>query len=571
MINQHLLKAFSEGLKPAQKLSIEDWALKYVVTKRSSRSKNVDLAQTPWLIDPLESLFDYDSKEIVLQAPTGSGKTTALEVAGNYIVAEKPGPVLFASQTEGDMSDWYDVGLLPSLKANPLINPFWSKDRHKTKKNLILFSHMPIYFGGANKSTLQSKSVDYGFGDEIWIWKPGMVEELRKRNHDRFNNKIFLVSQAGVVGDDLDKAFNQTTKKEFCFSCPECGGLQPWKWEQIKYSHEENDNGVIWSTLDVEYECECCQKRFKDTPDQRRKLSNSGRYMEEGDNTNALPGHVGYHYNILCVWWVEWKEVVRNFIQANEMKKKGNLLPLSQWKQKRMAEPWEEDFAFEDVELSLGGYLLSGAKEQIGTGKVLMAVDVQQDMLYYVIRVFFEGGSSKLLKYGIVINFNDLLPLMEEWGISYNSLFIDSAYRPLEVQAFTAKHQQIGLNGRGEDGYEVKDTKTGRIVKRVYSNPKRIQTNEGQALLIYYSSKRVKDLLDILRNGHGVRWDVPNDVCEKYKLAMNSEIKKPTPTGYDWVTVKEKNHWWDCEVMLLVGAMNWRAYPAIIIDDGGHS
>ena len=60
----------------------------------------------------------------------------------------------------------------------------------------------------------------------------------------------------------------------------------------------------------------------------------------------GLPGHVGFHYNVLCNWRKPLWEIVLLWLEAKAAQRVGNLDPLRQCIQKRLAEPWEEDLTY---------------------------------------------------------------------------------------------------------------------------------------------------------------------------------------------------------------------------------
>ena len=117
---------------------------------------------------------------------------------------------------------------------------------------------MPMFFTGANMSGLQEKSMRFVYMDEVWQYKDGMVEEARRRTHDRWNSRVIMVSQAGFEGDQLHIAEAESLRHEYHFTCPQCGEHQEYDWEQVRYEVTEMEGGgydwqAIYST--VHYEC----------------------------------------------------------------------------------------------------------------------------------------------------------------------------------------------------------------------------------------------------------------------------------------------------------------------------
>jgi energy-coupling factor transporter ATP-binding protein EcfA2 len=555
--------AFANAVRPQDRLSIVDWAAKHVRTQRSSRSQNADLRQTPWLIDPLEKVVGNEASEVVLLAPTGSGKSTILEIAGTYIIAENPAPTQFAVGSDADAQQFFETGLKPALKNCKLIDGFWPASKNAIKKDIIQFTHMNLWVEGANTSNLQMKSVTNQFLDECWMMKQGLIREAKARLHNRFGAKCTMVSQAGFVGDDLDEAWNECYKFEYAYKCPKCGEFHPYDFKNLKWTKEEVEGQVIWETIDAHYECPCGHI-FEDKQATRREMSESGKYVE-GDSTNPIMGHYGYHYTALNVWWITWKELVIEFLKANSAAKKGNLNFLKQFNQKRLARPWDEMEHLEDKPVSLSDYKIADSKKWDVT---ILSADVQKVDIWWQIRTWSRSGESRLLNFGKVVSFSDLARIVEQNEIQSNCVFIDSAYRVEEVKSFIAKHKFLGLNGRPESSYSIKNKKTNKTFRRLYDAPKNFQTANGNACITHYSSMGIKDILFILKSGGGAVWEVPIDICEDYKIQINSEVKVIGKDGK--LTYKKRgdnNHATDTEAMSLVGAMMHRCYPEILPDD----
>ena len=243
-----------------------------------------------------------------------------------------------------------------------------------------------------------------------------------------------------------------------------------------------------------------------------------------------------------------------------EYKKKGNLLPLESFITKRLAQPWEErEYLKEDIVITKGSYSL---KDRQKLDKTFMACDKQGNRYYYVIRTFSTNGESKLLAYGMVINYSDLRNIQLEWEIEDNCVAIDTAYEPQSVLGACAANGWIGLNGFKSEAFNI--SKNGKNYKRVYSNPSFSKSNIGTARSYLYSSSRIKDLVSALKRGDGIKWEIPHDVTEDYLNSLNSEIKKAKHDGsFEWIKIRERNDIWDCECEIIVIAMIHKHFPEL--------
>jgi phage terminase large subunit GpA-like protein len=180
-MNNKLSNAFSIGIRPEQRLEIVEWAKKNVYLPQSKKSDRADMTLTPWLIEPLQTVIDNTYDNIVLVAPTGAGKSTLMEILACYTVLEKPGPIGVFTQSAPTAQSWMETRLLPTLQKNPNIKNLFPSDRHKVKRESILFPHMPLFVRGPSISNLQSLSLDAVILDECFLLDDGTIDYAKKR------------------------------------------------------------------------------------------------------------------------------------------------------------------------------------------------------------------------------------------------------------------------------------------------------------------------------------------------------------------------------------------------------
>jgi phage terminase large subunit GpA-like protein len=399
---------FAEGLRPEQNTDIVDWCKKNVRLATSSRSEQMDLTLTPWLVEPLKQILGNENSDITIVAPVGSGKSTMLTAAVTYLVAERPGPTLVACQTNPEAQSFFETTLLPSLKSCPGISKLWPTKKNYIRKDMILFPHMPLYVSGANLTTFTGKSVDTVIIDEAWLVKKSLLLEGKRRTHNRFNSHYVLLGQAGIVGDDFDVAFNESYKHEFCYQCPKCGEFHQYNFDDFKFECDKSEDGnYIWSTLLVNLECPSCHHVIPDTINSRRSLTESSKYLP-AESKNPINQRISFHYNAFCIWWISWHSLILEFLQANNLKKAGDFDPIRQFFQKRIARSFDEDeLLLENGEIGLSDYTLKDAETIRGDATIITA-DVQMDVIFYVIRTWWKDGTSKLLSYGTTTTFEQL-------------------------------------------------------------------------------------------------------------------------------------------------------------------
>jgi hypothetical protein len=552
----------------ALKVPILEWAEENIRYPHSDRSYRFRRDVSYWLNWPLEAITSGFWRVVSIMAPTGGSKTTLLETLVSYIVAVDPGATLIVGQSDVDVSDFAEVRLMPMLNSIESVVALLPESRHQKRKTEIIFPHMPLYLGGANLNTLQSKSCRWVILDEVWLMKRSMVREAMGRTHDRENSVVLALGQAGVVNDEHDRLHESCAKHEYGWTCPECSTWNNYSFRHLKYENTRNEHGVWdWRGLaeSVRMDCPKCETQFTDTEDNRRLLSASGTYRPLP--CNPVPGRLAVHYHAAAVWWIAWSTLVIEFVQANARKKEGDYEPLRQWIQKRCAAPWADDDAAPEVTFQASGY--TQAEHEDGQpieneARRFLTVDVQRDDFWAVVRAWRADGSSRLLFAGRLVEWSQIPGLAERYKIAAVLVFLDARYNTEAVYSFCAAHGFIAL--QGDQAADFTHRRGRQAVKRFYSAVVKINLGgKGTALLVRWSSERIKDILGRLVAGKGPAFEIPSDCMAEYADHMTAEIKRDVidPRTRELVQRWKKigrraNHLWDCEAMQVCAALMMR-------------
>lgn len=560
---------------PPERLTPSRWASGRVVIQDGLTPK-YQTENAPWQIDPLDALGTADAKEVVYLAPIGTGKTTFMEAGLQYVISQDPGPTLLVGQTDDDLKDWAETRMDFAIRNTPDTAKLLPEDRHKKRKMQILFPHMSLFLTGANLSGLQSKSMRRVFCDEAWQYRPGMLNEARGRLHDRWNRQFFIMSQAGVKGDDLDKAWENSDKREFMFACPCCGTVQPWRWCNVVFSDDETlDPLARAQTAKIKCENADCEWLCDDRPQIRRELAEGAKYVP---TATGLPGHVGFHYNVLCNWRKPLWEIVLLWLECKRAQAAGNLDPLRQFIQKRLAEPWEEDLTDNRTELVGDGYSMAefedGRKideegEINGKRTRFLTVDVQQDHFWVVLRAWRHGGQSMLLHFGRHETFDQIHELANRYKVEPAMVFVDSGFAADTVYSTCALRGWTALKGSKSPSFPWRN-QDGKVEHRAYQRfTSATASNGSKCRFAHWSSDRAKDILYAHRLGKAAAWMLPDDTPAEYIKQIDSERKeavensKTKQVEYRWIKRRRDNHAWDCEAMQIVAALMLRLIQGI--------
>ena len=562
--------AFRLGIRPPSKLSPPDWASKNVQLQGSERSSRFDIKQTPWLRAPMECGADARTRNIVFMAPTGCGKSTMAEGYIPWVVSENPGSFLYASQTDSTAKFWAETRLIPALKSCKYIDKLWPSDRHKSRAMEILFPHMPLVASGANISSFQEKSCRYLYADEVWQWKAGLVGYFMKRHHDRWNRKVFIVSQAGYTEDDLDVEWNKTDKASWSFKCRGCSEFVKYDRSIVAYDVAKIGDGIDFqATADTaRIVCPLCGEVYKDTPQERRDLTNSAEYIAESDT--GLDDHRGFRMHRLGIWWIPWKNYVLKLLEAKRKLDLGDVTAYRQMLQADDCIPWSDDLGIERNEMKVSHSAIKGRdpKEKIPDESVrFFTCDKGGDHFWGVIRAWSGGKSSELLWEGYIPSTSDeirMKELQEQYGVEDHHVFVDIGFEWSKTAELCARNGWWGIRGNGQVRSYQHPIKGGAVEERLYSRTKYTIGDDGsRCRYIEIATNPIKDVLWRLMNGGGLEWTIAPDVSKVYRNHMRAEVRKEGPHGKSknivgyWEQKSRQNHLWDCEVYNVAAALVW--------------
>jgi hypothetical protein len=572
-----LIDGWLEGARPGYRGNPLHWLERWVRLPHSARSTQFDSALAPWLNDVIQAVCDDRVKSIMLRLPTGAGKTTFLELIACWIVAQQPGPMLLVEQTDDTSKDWAESRLMPVFEACEPVARLFPEDRHQKRKSSIIWPHMAMFMSGANMSGLQGKSMRYVYCDEVWQFKQGILGEAVKRLHDRWNRKFICCSQGWDSSHDADDLWKLGRTFEWGCTCAGCGTWAKWSWLDIKYAElPEGETEWNWQMLreSVRHECRECGHHTPNTTAGRRAMAAASSYRGDAEG-NWVDGHVNFTLPAWAVWWIDWADLVVEWVKANTAKRTGLIEPLKQFIQKRGAQTWTLDDDRPVVNLLAADYSRADyADGQKIDGEVtrFLTVDVQKDHFWVLCRAWTAGGASKLIYFDKVLTVDTIVDIQQRLGVRDNLVFMDSGYESGTVYDYCArasKYNESGwlwnsgwtaLKGSKQERFAHVPAQ-GKKVDRFFSPPSKVLgTNGKHCRLINWSNLIAKDKLTHLRSAGPDVWAFPADIGPAYMKQIVSEMKRDVvdkatkAITQRYVPLHADNHAWDCEAMQVVAA-----------------
>jgi hypothetical protein len=568
---------------------------------------NFEVERSRYLIEPFKALRDPRVRKVIVLKAVQTGGTLLSDIWIPYIITCDPGDLLWLFQDDDFAGRYMDQRFIPGcLKRAPgVMELLDAKGKFALQRKQFLLPSMSALIGGLNEGNVQSLSKRYVIITEAWMaHSNGLIRQaIARTTAYPHTSKVFIESQGGIEGEDLDLQWNESTKAALHWNCPHCSFSQPFE-----FSRKREDGswaGMKWDTNDItcpngywnydlvgqtaRYECFQCRQRIEDQPLVRRQLNDSYHYVIT--NTKAEAGVLGFHWPSEANIDNSFAGLVVEYLKAKAQDEQfGYRLPLQEFYQKRRAINWNPNLTMDVVRSAYEPYDASADWPQERFRFLL--VDCQKDLkeFWWIVRAVALDGESRQLARGKAESFEQIAKLQELWKIKDNRVFLDGGYEQTRVAQECVQHghiatQRVGsitrkvwlcwiiLKGSGLHSFQhthpQTEVKEDRIYSRLdYIDPhigKKINGKQHNFRVPYYnwSNLQVKDILRRYRDqDHAPKFlclpdDAPPSDVFSYTSQMNSEIRERqfNERGQKitiWRPIPRRpNHWWDCEAMFI--------------------
>jgi len=388
------------GLKPDDKVSIDEWAEKYRVlpTKSSSEPGPWRNDRTPYLREIMYELSPHSSTEQVkVIKGTQLGFT---EVGLNTILAYMdlyPCPILMVMPVETLAKKFSNAKLTPSIKAIDHLNK-----KVKNAKSVddgggtfekdfdggmfsLGWSYSASAFASFSAKVVVLDDVDR-FPDDVE--DEGDPLELGKNRADAFAGRKIYINSTPTTKDasKIEREFTDSDQREYFMPCPHCtpkekhlqneSNMMVFKLEYFRY--EKSSSGAIVS--EPYMVCPHCGGVVEE---HHKSIMMSEEYGAKWIAMN--PGHIhrGYKLNSFYspIGWLGWKNIAQEHVKAHSAMKGGNNKLLKKFVNTRLAETFEEEI--EKIDESEMMDHVETYESQVPDGVLVLTagIDTQDDRL----------------------------------------------------------------------------------------------------------------------------------------------------------------------------------------------
>lgn len=451
------LKAF----KPPERYTVSEWADNFrVLTSVSAEPGRWRTNRTPYLKEPMDRFTDPLIEKIVLCFGAQLGKTeTELNMIG-YALDQTSSPTMMVYPTDTIAKFASDKRVQPMIKSVKSINDKFYENSKLLELDFNNGNYM-VLVGANSPSSLSSRSIKYLFFDEIDKYpafagkEADPIKLATERTKTFVDKKIVMVSTPTVESGNIWQAFmSANERRQYYVPCPHCGVSQTFKFKQIKWPEEHNDNAdMIRDT--AYYECEHCGERIYDK--HKMEMLRRGEWRAVNESQSKVRS-VSYHLSSIYSPWVTFGDVAYEF--KNSKDTPATLMNfINSW----LAEPWRSSKTknTQNLEFTQSSYPCGVVPDKAVL--LIASVDVQLDHFWWEVRAYAPGVKSYLIDYGQASTWEDLEEIIinREYPSEYGEprqvmkAGIDSGFRTDEVYQFCSRFPEVCIPVKGSSNHST--------------------------------------------------------------------------------------------------------------------
>lgn len=406
------IKEAMRQLQPPEDLTVAEWAERYRMldAKTSAMPGPWRNDKTPYLIDIMNELQNYDTEEIIFCKCTQVGGTEALQNMIGYIIQQDPSPTMIVYPTDMLAGSISDNRLEPMILASKSLKRLYNKN--ESSKQELQFEGMYLSLAGSNSpSSLASKAIKYLMLDEVDKYPGASRKEAdpislaRERTKTFQNRKIYMTSTPTIKSGHIWKALEAADiEKHYFVPCPHCGEYIELKFGQIRFPSGEDMSNQDRADL-ASYVCQECGSVITDQHKDEMLRYGEWRAVRKSTRNSKK---VAYWINTLYSPFVRFSEIVKEFLDSKDDPEK-----LQNFVNSWLAEPWE------DTKLKTSADTVMERQGELPALSVPMwarfltgGVDVQETCLYWSIRAWGPYITSQNIAHGQALSFQEVERVM---------------------------------------------------------------------------------------------------------------------------------------------------------------
>ena len=452
-------RVFAAAIKPADPLTVTQWADKYRVltSKGASEPGPWRTSRVPFLAEIQDALsIQHPAEEVVfIKSVQVGGSEVGLNWLG-YVMDHSPGPMLAVLPTVKVGERWVKQRLDSMIRAcsrlSKLISSSGSRDSRDTLDMKEFANDGMLIVGGANSAaSLSSMPIKYLLLDEVdryplEVEEDGDPVDLAKDRTNTFpRRKILKISSPTIASlSRIDKDWKRSDQRRYHVPCPHCGTHQVLIWENLTWPEGEPEKAA--------YRCVECDVLIEEH--HKPAMLAGGKWIAEQPGRDLVGFHINALYTPLGLG-PSWAKHAKRYLEV-----KTDPVRYKVFVNQVLGECFEDEdekLDWEAIQNRAEAYEL----REIPPGCLMLTagVDVQKDRLEVQVRGFGENGQRWTIDWHYIQGdptrqdvWDELdkyleRPFTNRWGVGMKILAtaVDSGYLSHEVYNYTRSRRHINV------------------------------------------------------------------------------------------------------------------------------
>lgn len=341
---QDMVVATSEVVRPPERLTVTEAAVKYVKIKEKNYTGPWSPDKTPYLVEPQDLLMSLDYDGMVFMGPARTGKSMMFQ---NWLATTAicdPADMMVIHMTQGTARDWSQSDLRKLIRNSPEIAKRLIPGRQNDNVyDKAFVSGMRLTVKYPSVTELSGKTVprvwlmDYdrmplnvdGEGDAWTLAKKrtqtfkrhGMTVAEASPGHPITNSQWMAESpHEAPPAEGIASLYNGGDRRLWYWKCPQCKEAFEPSFKLFDYPKSADPMESAEQVKMI-----CPHDGFPMTPDWQYELNLGGRWLKQGQMwmpDDQIAG-VGRRSNIGSFWlkgpaaaFTTWPELVLKFLNA---------------------------------------------------------------------------------------------------------------------------------------------------------------------------------------------------------------------------------------------------------------
>jgi phage terminase large subunit GpA-like protein len=584
-----------------ERLSVADWAEQNIVLSSSFSSTPgpIELSRTPYMREILETFTDRRTRELWLKFASQTAKTTVLELIAFYTIVNDPMPILWIFPEKKNLIKYVNERFKPMVESSPVLRGLLPRGSSSITNTSAPFVTAPIYWALAqSESDLAGTPAGIIIADEIDKYPPETSREgsplmqAKKRLRTFPRSKFLGSSTPTTTWGPITEEYQGTDQRWFYWSCPGCREEVPvsfwdvtWDERPAGMTRREFAAALRVGEFATWWRCpECGHEVHRNA--EKTSMIERGRWIGKKPFYDVA----GWSCHSLISTWTTFAKLASAWQLAVADKEEGKRARMKDFYIHELATAYVEknqSFAEQSIVSRVDGSWKRGTVPNRGVDLITMGIDVQHDGVYWMKCGWeFSAGKCFVMDWCFIPSpLEEILTLVREdtlggrWfffrgGKRYQATVGRALIDVGDGQNDESVYQFVGMcpgdivmPARGT-GQRIpgpvpfakigKSAKTGRVAKSILARERRIDVNRLKSGIARMMEREADHEGAVVFPAEALEDAAfQRQLCaEQWDRALGRWVKKQ---GY------AANHWWDCWMMCLGGAMMkgfWRNAPA---------